>query len=279
MVPASSLRTEGLRVVGGTSFRPTLDSDDEDDDGNEDDDEEDSEDETGARPIALDKVKAEEFERLQTGIAPLDSLLNGGFVCGHVVILTGDPGVGKSTALLQFHRGFARDPAFGGTYYVTAEERPQDIKIRAKRIKVPMNKIRVARCKDIVQIIEAIDFPVEFFALDSLQKMRHPDVNPRDKFSTMEAVMDEVEQFTREQGCVTIWLSRINSKGETSGTKDVEHDGDATIKLRFMGKSKKRGEGMTAGDDRRIFEVEKNRGGKSSRHIQATLTDKGFVFE
>src|SRR5207248_11772133 len=83
------------------------------------------------KPVALEAVRAQELDRVPSGLAELDRALGGGVVAGQVTLLGGDPGIGKSTLLLQaLHAVSASVP----TLYVTGEESAEQVAMRARRL-------------------------------------------------------------------------------------------------------------------------------------------------
>src|SRR6266852_3425239 len=93
-----------------------------------------------AEVIALAEVEAEDFPRLPTLIAEFDRVLGGGLVEGGVVLIGGDPGIGKSTLLLQ---AAARLAEQAPVLYVSGEESPQQVALRARRLGVNASKVRL----------------------------------------------------------------------------------------------------------------------------------------
>ena len=89
---------------------------------------------SGAVPVKLADIKKESRQRMSTGINELDLVLGGGLVNGQVVLLAGEPGVGKSTLLLQIARMPVTSSAKGSILYVSGEESPEQISIRAHRL-------------------------------------------------------------------------------------------------------------------------------------------------
>ena len=87
---------------------------------------------TVAEPLPLSKVEMTDQERFTTGIGELDRVLGGGIVPASLVLVGGDPGIGKSTLLLQVCKNLA--DAHHSVLYISGEESPQQIKIRAERI-------------------------------------------------------------------------------------------------------------------------------------------------
>src|SRR5687767_3148030 len=94
----------------------------------------------GAKLQRLSEVEAHEEERISTGVAEFDRVLGGGLVAGGVVLIGGDPGIGKSTLLLQ---SLADMGATRKVLYVTGEESPQQVALRARRLGVDARHVHV----------------------------------------------------------------------------------------------------------------------------------------
>ena len=93
------------------------------------------------KPISIDIIKADEKDRLQTGIAEIDRVLGGGIVGGSAILIGGDPGIGKSTLLLQVMQNLAVSGLV--SLYVSGEESASQIKLRGKRVGASSNNLMV----------------------------------------------------------------------------------------------------------------------------------------
>ncbi len=91
-----------------------------------------------AQPVALSEIVNSEESRFSTGIKELDRTLGGGVVMGSVVLIGGDPGIGKSTIVLQSFKGLSK---LGKVLYVSGEESPEQVKMRADRLQVNSENI------------------------------------------------------------------------------------------------------------------------------------------
>jgi len=120
-------------------------------------------------PIALGDVPADAEERMVTGIGEFDRVLGGGIVQGSCVLLGGDPGIGKSSLLMQASAALATK---GTVLYVSGEESAAQIKMRARRFGIASDEILVLAETDLGSVIEAIRKvrPI-FTVIDSIQTM------------------------------------------------------------------------------------------------------------
>jgi len=106
-----------------------------------------------SKPVSLTSVSSRKIQRLSTKISELDRVLGGGLVPGQVVLLAGEPGIGKSTLLLQLA------DKIGNALYVSGEESAQQLKIRADRLSIKSKTISILEDTDVDSVIEAIDKP------------------------------------------------------------------------------------------------------------------------
>src|SRR5438105_7902722 len=120
-----------------------------------------------ATPIALADVPADDEQRLVTGIPEFDRVLGGGIVRGSLVLLGGEPGIGKSSLLAQVS---ARVAERGTVLYVTGEESPAQVKLRARRLGIERADIRLLPETDVDSIVEHLrDLQPILAVVDSIQ--------------------------------------------------------------------------------------------------------------
>jgi DNA repair protein RadA/Sms len=108
----------------------------------------------GVGPVSLEEIKSLELKRISTQIEELDRVLGNGIVPGSVVLLAGDPGIGKSTLLLQAAANIAKGSS---VLYVSGEESPQQIKIRAQRLRIKEKNLFFLNETNVDQIVDIID--------------------------------------------------------------------------------------------------------------------------
>lgn len=117
----------------------------------------------------------EEKSRILTGISELDRVLGGGIVLGGVVLLSGEPGVGKSTMLLQLCGAISNQHS---VLYITGEESVRQVKLRAARLKIPQDNIFLAAENDVDEICGLIEKEKpDLVVIDSIQTMRCMDIS------------------------------------------------------------------------------------------------------
>ena len=178
----------------------------------------------------LVEVAAEEAPRIVTGFGELDRVLGGGLVPGSVVLMGGDPGAGKSTLLLQMCCGLASQAE---TLYVTGEESLQQLALRASRLGLPMDRLKVAsetRAEAIAGLIEASSAKV--VVLDSIQVMQLEAVESTPGSVTQ--VRETAAFFTRlakQTGTVIVLVGHVTKEGNLAGPKVLEHMIDCFMML------------------------------------------------
>ena|SRR5437763_4154536 len=107
-----------------------------------------------AKAVALEAVQASELERISSGLAELDRALGGGLVAGQVALLGGDPGIGKSTLLLQAVHGL---PAELPALYVSGEESAEQVALRARRLALRSAGLRFLAETQLERIVAALE--------------------------------------------------------------------------------------------------------------------------
>ena len=128
------------------------------------------------KPMRLDQVSYERVNRVQTSISELDRVLGGGVVPGSLVLIGGDPGIGKSTLLLQVSSELQQTQ--GTVLYVSGEESASQIKMRAERLGMQADGFYIyaeTNLEDIVAQVEALK--PDYVIIDSIQTMTHPQAN------------------------------------------------------------------------------------------------------
>jgi len=209
------------------------------------------------KPVKLSEVEIEEQFYHKT-LSYVDDLLSGGFVPDNVYLLSGEPGAGKSTLVLQLAEYFKK------TLYITAEETLEAIKRRSNRLKIKGKGITVWSENNIVEAFShAQDF--DLVIVDSIQRFFHPEVggNPG-TVSQMTHSTAHLVAATKGCGCITIAIAQINGEGNVAGPKSVEHLADATLHLEVDE------------DGIRPLRIFKNRHGKAPHHVYLRLAARGF---
>ena len=178
-------------------------------------------------PLPLSQVDEADERRFSSGLSEVDRVLGGGFVPGEVVLLGGEPGVGKSTLLLEMARRMSRR-----VYYVAGEESPAQIKLRARRLGVEeLLLVRETRLEPLLALLERE--PPEALFVDSIQTIE-ANGSPGSLVAVREATSALV-RFAKEGGTAVVLVGHVTKEGVVAGPKSVEHAVDATLYLETAG--------------------------------------------
>ena len=189
----------------------------------------------GSAPAPITEVGAAGAgDRRATGIAELDRVLGGGLVAGCLALLGGDPGVGKSTLLIQALAGLARARAGGaGVLYATGEESVAQTEMRARRVGAADPRLAVVAETDVEKILEhAAARRPGILAIDSIQTMYTPllDSIPGSLAQVRECA-SRLMQFAKTSGVPTIVVGHVTKDGGLAGPKTLEHLVDVVLQL------------------------------------------------
>jgi DNA repair protein RadA/Sms len=187
----------------------------------------------GRAPVAITEVvEISAKDRRTTGIGELDRVLGGGMVAGCLVLLGGDPGVGKSTLLVQALAGLAR-LASGGVLYATGEESVAQTAMRARRVGAATAELTVVAETDVERILaHAKACPPAVLAVDSIQTVYTPllDSIPGSLAQVRECA-SRLMQFAKTTGIPTIIVGHVTKDGAIAGPKTLEHLVDVVLQL------------------------------------------------
>jgi len=183
------------------------------------------------RPLRLSEVDAVREERFSSGFSEVDRVLGGGFVVGEAALLGGEPGVGKSTLLLEVADRLMA--AGKRVYYLAGEESPGQVRLRADRLGVrgDLVLLRETRLEPVIAYLESE--PPDVLFVDSVQTIE-ADGAP----GSLVAVRAATQAFTRlakETGAVVVLVGHVTKEGTVAGPKTIEHVVDATFYLETAG--------------------------------------------
>jgi DNA repair protein RadA/Sms len=182
-----------------------------------------------AAAIPLRDIPARDEHRTRTGIAEFDRVLGGGIVEGSLVLIGGDPGIGKSTLLLQT----AALLSAGGvkTLYVSGEESLGQLKLRAARLETPGADLLAAAETDLDAIFRlAAETAPKVLIIDSIQTVHKPDVasSPGSVTQLREATL-ALMVHAKTTGCAVFLVGHVTKEGQLAGPRILEHMVDTVI--------------------------------------------------
>lgn len=172
---------------------------------------------------------AEPPARIASGISEFDRVCGGGLVPASAILIGGDPGVGKSTLLLQAAASLARGGA--SVAYVTGEEAEAQVQERARRLKASDAAVRLAAETDLRKILEGLKaLKPDVVIVDSIQTLWADGVEAAPgTVAQVRACAHELVRFAKKSGAVLILVGHVTKDGQIAGPRVVEHLVDAVI--------------------------------------------------
>ena len=186
----------------------------------------------GGRMIAMTALDAQSVlpDRLPFGIAEFDRALGGGLVAGSATLIGGDPGIGKSTLLLQAAAALAR--AGHDVAYVSGEEAADQVRLRAQRLGLGDAPVRLAAATSTRDILTTLSHgtPPRLLVIDSIQTM-HSDLieGAPGTVSQVRATAQELIRFAKERGTAVVLVGHVTKDGTIAGPRVLEHMVDTVL--------------------------------------------------
>lgn len=219
---------------------------------------------TAASVTLLSEVRTNTEERVPTGLSELDRVLGGGLVAGSVVLIGGDPGIGKSTILLQTLTHLAQNlPAL----YVTGEESLGQVAMRARRLELPMDQLRLMAETAVETIIAtAREQKPRVLVVDSIQTIYTEALQsaPGGVAQIRESAA-LLTRYAKQSGCALFLVGHVTKEGALAGPRVLEHMVDCV--LYFEGEADSRF---------RVIRAVKNRFGAVNELGVFAMTDRGL---
>ena len=214
-----------------------------------------------SNPVRMSEIKFDDNIRMSTGISELDRTLGGGIVKGSFVLLSGSPGVGKSTILLQISEKFEN------ILYVSGEESYSQIKMRSERLGIKNDNLFVLAETDIDVISKCIEnLNPDLVIVDSIQTISSSEVNSiPGSVSQVKECSNILLKISKELNIATLAVSHVNKEGAIAGPKVLEHMVD--VVLYFEGENK---------NSYRIIRCIKNRFGSTNEIGVFEMKTKGL---
>lgn len=183
-----------------------------------------------ATPRKLKEVEGIDATRISTGIGELDRVLGGGLVKGSLVLVGGEPGIGKSTLILQICDQIIGE---GKVLYVSGEESAEQVKIRADRLNINNDNIMFLGETDIDIIQEAIlNTNPKLVIIDSIQTMYSEDItSAAGTVSQVREITARIMRICKENNITTIIIGHVTKDGNIAGPRVLEHMVDTVLYL------------------------------------------------
>lgn len=227
-----------------------------------------SEQQLKIKPVSLASVEAADTSRYMTGIPELDRVLGCGATKRSAILLGGEPGIGKSTLLLQTVAGVAK--TFGkdkGILYVSGEESAAQIKDRANRLNLDCSGLQLLCSSRLEDALDALDKlnPV-FVIIDSIQTIYSAEAGlVPGTVNQLKYCANEFISWVKERDSVLIMTAHVTKEGTIAGPKSLEHMVDTVISFERNN------------DDIRFLHAQKNRFGSVDELGIFSMTEKGLI--
>ena len=221
---------------------------------------------TGARALRLDEIPEENAARASTGIGELDRVLGGGVVEGSLMLVGGDPGIGKSTLLLQVSENLARQGA--RVLYISGEESARQIKMRARRLGVAADSLLILS-ENAMDAAEKRweEIQPDYMIIDSIQTMYRPDMaSAPGSVSQVRECASLLMRMAKTTGCAVFLVGHVTKEGAIAGPRILEHMVD--VVLYFEGDRQ---------HEYRILRAVKNRFGSVNELGLFEMHEKGMI--
>jgi DNA repair protein RadA/Sms len=213
----------------------------------------------------LSEITLDEIPRISTSVGELDLVLGGGLVPGSVILVGGEPGAGKSTLLLQTLCKLADTES---ALYITGEESPQQVAMRASRLQLPTDKLEIM-AETSVETVCAVaqQKKPKIMVIDSIQVMHMEEVTSAPgSVSQVRESASMLVRFAKQTNTVLILVGHVTKDGSLAGPKVLEHMIDCSLMLEGNSDSQFR-----------TLRSHKNRFGAVNELGVFAMTDKGLV--
>jgi DNA repair protein RadA/Sms len=192
---------------------------------------------TAAAPTPLGEIADADVPRIRVGIGELDRVLGGGLVPGSIVLLGGEPGIGKSTLLLQVAAGVAANHPGGRVLYATGEESAAQVRLRASRLGLlqgpAADGIQVLAQRDVGQVVEIAraQHPA-MLVVDSIQTASVDELEgPAGSVGQVRESASRLVELAKGEGIAVVLVGHVTKEGSLAGPKTLEHLVDAVLDL------------------------------------------------
>ncbi len=217
-----------------------------------------------AVPVKLSDVATDDYERTQTKISELDRVLGGGIVKGSLVLVGGDPGIGKSTLLLQLAKFLDKSVSI---FYISGEESEKQLKMRADRIDVKNENFTILSETDITAAISYIEKEMpDILIVDSIQTMYNPEIpSAPGSVTQVRDITLSLMRLCKDTKTAVFIVGHVTKDGAIAGPKVLEHMVDCV--LYFEGEKNQ---------TYRVLRAVKNRFGSTNEIGVFEMTEEGL---
>ncbi|NIM98393.1 MAG: DNA repair protein RadA [candidate division Zixibacteria bacterium] len=182
-----------------------------------------------ASSVPLREVDLAEEDRIATGIREFDRVVGGGIVKGSVILVGGDPGIGKSTLLLQISEKIASQ--YDKVLYITGEESLKQIKLRAERLRINPNRIEILTETSLDLMLDTLRRDVPYITvIDSIQSTYTPNLESTPgSISQIRECASALIQFAKQSHSPVFLVGHVTKDGSIAGPKVLEHMVDTVL--------------------------------------------------
>jgi DNA repair protein RadA/Sms len=215
--------------------------------------------------VNLNDIEATDVERTPTGIEEFDRVLGGGVVQGGVVLIAGDPGIGKSTLLLQALDALSRQIR---VLYVTGEESTAQVAMRSRRLNLPATRVRIMAEIQLEKVLAKIEEEKpDFCVIDSIQTMYSDQLSSAPgSVAQVRECAAHLTRMAKAQGTSIVLVGHVTKEGSLAGPRVLEHIVDTVLSF----------EGDTH-SSHRIVRATKNRFGSVSEIGIFSMQERGLI--
>ncbi len=216
-------------------------------------------------PVLVNSLDSDSEIRYPTGFSSLDQVLGGGIVPGSVILLAGDPGIGKSTLLLEIAARLCSNNL--STLYISAEESAKQVSIRARRLQLNSSELLVDNQQNVVEIQKQLQKQeAKFAVIDSVQAIYHPELESAPgSVSQVREAAGALVNMAKSLGIASILVGHVTKDGTIAGPRVLEHMVD--VVLQFEGDQQRQ---------IRTVRASKNRFGSTNELAIFTMGDNGL---
>ncbi len=181
---------------------------------------------TGNLPVPLSLVREESLKRISSGIAELDTVLGGGIVPGSLVLIGGDPGIGKSTLLTEVSAHLSKAQK---VLYVSAEESCMQVKMRCSRLKLDSSNLLLLNETCLEDILESIR-DEKFVVIDSVQAVYTSELSSAaGSVAQVRECAGKLQRVAKSRGITFFIVGHVTKEGALAGPKVLEHIMDTVL--------------------------------------------------